>query len=68
MESSIKEKIGNSHQLVHHVLTGILIKDALQNPRIPITWTIFNDLPAEDDIKTFTYGVNSLVSEEEEKQ
>jgi len=64
MDSSSKVKKGNSQPLAHHGLIRILIEDALLNPRIPITWTIFNELPVEDDIRTFIYGV----SEEETKQ
>lgn len=46
----------------------ILIKDALQTLNIPITWSIFRDLLAEDDIKALTYDVSPSVSEEEAKQ
>jgi len=41
---------------------------ALQKLRIPITWVVFNDLLAKDDIKTFIYGVSPSISEEEIKQ
>jgi len=33
-----------------------------------MTWIVFNDLPAEDDIKTFIYGVGPPVSKDETKQ
>ena len=46
----------------------ILIKDALQSLRIPITWSIFKNLPTEDEIKTLTYDVIPFVNEEEAKQ
>jgi len=49
-------------------LIRILIKDDLQSHRIPITWSIFRNLPTEDEIKTLTYDVNPSVSEEEAKQ
>ena len=54
--------------MAHHGLIRILIQDSLQNLRIPITWSIFRDLPAEDDIKTLTYDVSPSVSEEDAKQ
>jgi len=60
-------KEGNSQQLAHHGLIRILIEDALQNLKIHITWSVFKDLPTEDDIKTLTYDVSPTVSEEEEK-
>ena len=66
--SSNKVKEGNSQQLVHHGLIRILIEDALQNLRIPITWTLFSDFPSKDYIKTFICGVSPFVSEEEAKQ
>ena len=68
IDSSIKVKEGNSQQLAHHGLIRILIEDALQNLRTPITWSVFRDLPAEDDIKALTYDVSPIVSEEEVKQ
>ena len=68
IDSNNKVKEGNSQQLDHHGLINILIEDALQNLWIPITWSIFRDLPAEDDIKTLTYDVIPSVSEEEAKQ
>jgi len=45
-------------------LIRILIKDALQSLKTPITWSIFRNLPAEDEIKTLTYDVSPSVSEE----
>ena len=68
IDSNSKVKEGNSQQLAHHGLIRILIKDALQTLRIPITWLVFRNLPAEDDIKTLTYDVSPSVSEEEAKQ
>ena len=68
IDSSNKVKEWNSKQLAHHGLIRILIEDALQNLRIPMAWSIFRDLPAEDDIKTLTYDVIPSVSEEEAKQ
>lgn len=56
----------NSQQLEHHGLIRILIEYALQNLRIPITWSIFRDLPVEDDIKALTYDVSPTMSEEQE--
>jgi len=53
--------------LAHHGLIRILIEYALQNLRIPITWSDFRDLPTEDDIKALTYDVSPTISEEEEK-
>jgi len=52
--------------LAHHGLIKILIKDALQNLRIPIKWLVFRDLPVEDDIKTLIYDVSPSVMEKEE--
>ena len=46
----------------------ILIEDALQNLKIHITWLVFRDLPAEDDIKTLTYDFSPFINEEEAKQ
>lgn len=66
--SNNKVKEGNSQQLVHHGLIRILIKDALKSLRIPITWSLFRNLPAEDEIKTLTYDVSPSVIEEEAKQ
>ena len=68
IDSRRKVKEGNSQQFSHHGLIRILIEDALQNLRIPITWSVFRDLPSEDDIKTLTYDVSPFVSEEKEKQ
>ena len=42
---SNKVKEVNSQQLVHHGLIRILIKDAIQSLRIPITWSVFRNLP-----------------------
>lgn len=68
MDSSSKEKTGNSQHLVHHGLSRILIEVSLQNLKIPITWSVFKDLPIEDNIKTLIYDVSPSVSEEEENQ
>jgi len=54
--------------LAHHGLIRILTEDSLENLRIPITWSVFRDLPVEDNIKTLTYDVSPSISEEEEKQ
>jgi len=61
-------KEGNSEQLSHHGLISILIEDALQNLRTPITWAVFRDMSVEEDIKAPTYDVNPSVSEDEVKQ
>ena len=68
IDFSKKVKKGNSQHLAHHGLIRILIKDALQTLRIPITWSVFRNLPVEDDIKTLTYDVSPSISEEEAKQ
>ena len=68
IDSNNKVKEVNSQQLVHHGLIKILIKDALQNLRIPITWSVFINLPAEDEIKTLTHDINPSISEEEAKK
>ena len=54
--------------MAHHGLIRILIEDSLQNLWIPITWSVFKDLPVEDDIKTLTYDVSPSVIEEEAKK
>jgi len=61
-------KEGNSQQLAQHGLIRILIEDSLQNLRTPITWIVFRDMLAEDDIKALTYDVSPTVSEEEVEQ
>jgi len=68
IDSISKVKEANSQKLAHHGLIRILIKDSLQTLRIPITWSVFRNLPEEDDIKTLIYDVSPSVSEEEEKQ
>ena len=67
IESSIKVKEGNSPQLAHHGLIRILIEDALQNLRTLITWSVFRDIPTEDDNKALTYDISPTVIEEEVK-
>jgi len=67
INSSIKVKEENSQQLVHHGLIRILIEDALQNLKTAITWSVFRDMPADDDIKALTYDVIPIVNEEEVK-
>ena len=54
--------------MAHHGLIRILIEGVLQNLRIPITWSIFRDLPAEDDIRTSIYGVSHFVSAEAKEE
>jgi len=49
-------------------LNKILIEDALQNFKMPITWLVFRDLPVEDNIKTLIYDVSPFVSKEEAKE
>ncbi len=61
-------KEGNSQQLAHHGLIRILIEDTLQDLRTPITWSVFRDMLAEDDIKALTYDISPTISEEEIKQ
>lgn len=68
MESSNRVKKGHSQPLAHHGLIRILIEDILLNPKIPITRTVFNDLPTKDDIRTLIYGVSPSISMEEAKQ
>jgi len=46
----------------------ILIEDALQNIRTPITWSVFRDMPTEDDIISLTYDVSLIVNEEKFRQ
>ena len=64
IDSNNKVKEGDPQQLAHHGLIRILIEDSFQNLKIPIIWSIFRDLPAEDDIKTLTYDVSPSISEE----
>lgn len=68
LHSSGKKKAVNSQQLVHDGLTRILVEDALQNLKIPITWWAFRDLLVDDNIKTLIYDVIPFVNMEEEKQ
>jgi len=68
IDSNNKVREWNSQKLAHHGLIRILIEDALQNLKIPITWSAFRDLPTEDDIKTLTYDVSPSISEEEAKE
>ena len=68
IDSNNKVKEGNSVRLAHHGLIKILIKDSLQNLRIPIKWSVLRDLPVEDNIKTLTCDVSPSVSEKEAKQ
>ena len=63
IDSSYKVKEGNSQQLAHHGLIKILFEDAIQNLKILITWPVFKDLLADEDIKTLTYDVSPSVSE-----
>ena len=49
-------------------MNKILIEDALQNFKMPITWLVFRDLPVEDNIKTLIYDVSPFVSKEEAKE
>ena len=49
-------------------MTIILTEDALQNLKIPITRSVFRDLPLEDNIKILIYDVSPSISKEEEKQ
>ena len=44
IDMSIKVHEGNHQQLAHHGLIRLIIEDALQNPRIPITWETFKDM------------------------
>jgi len=67
IDSSSKVKEWKFQQLAHHRLIKIIIEDALQNLRIPITWSFFKYLPTEDDIKTLTYDVSPSINEEEAK-
>jgi len=46
----------------------ILIEDALQNLKTPITWLVFRDMPAKDGIKALTYDVSPTVNEEKVNQ
>ena len=68
IDSNNKVKEGSSQQLAQHGLIMILIEDALQNLRIPITWSVFINSLVQDDIKTLSHDVSNFVSEEEEKQ
>ena len=68
IDSSIKVQEGNSQKLAHHGLIRILIEELLQILRIPIQWSIFRDMQAEEDIKALTYDVSPIVSEEEEEE
>jgi len=68
IDSSIKVHEGNSQQLAHHGLIRILVEDALQNLRIPITWLVFGDMQEKEDIKALTYDASPTVSEEEEEE
>jgi len=68
IDSNNKVNKWNSQQLAHHGVIKILIEDSLQKLRIPITWSVFKDLPIEDDIKTLTYDVSPSFSERKENK
>jgi len=68
IDSNTKVQAGNSEQLAHHGLIKILVEEALHTFTLPIAWEIFQNMTAEDDIKTLTYDINPTSSEEEEQQ
>ena len=44
------------------------MEEALHTFTLPIEWEIFQNMTAEDDIKTLTCDISPTGSEEEEKQ
>jgi len=65
---SMKVQEGNHQQLSYHGLIILIIEDALQNLRIPITWETFRDMPIEEDIKALKYGKNPTACERDEEE
>ena len=67
IDMSIKVQEGIHQQLAHHVLIKLILEDALQNLRLPITWTTFRDMQEGGAIQALTYDKITTTSEREEE-
>ena len=67
IDMSIKVQEGKHQQLAHHGLIKLILEDALQNLRLPITWTTFRDMKAEGVIQALEYDKISTTSERDEE-
>lgn len=68
IDISMKVQEGNHQQLAHHGLITLIMEDALQNLRIPITWAIFKDMQTKEDIKALEYDKIPTDSETDEEE
>jgi len=68
VESNTKFQAGNLKKLTHHGLIKNLVGEVLHTFTLHIAWEIFRNMTAEDDIKTLTYDISPIGSEEEKQQ
>lgn len=68
IDMGMKVQKGNHQQLAHHGLITLIIEDALQHLRIPITWETFRDKQIEGDIEALEYDKSPTTSEEDEEE
>ena len=66
IDSNTKVQVGNSGKLAHHGLIKLLVEEALHTFTLPIAWEVLQNMTTEDDIKSFTYDVSPIGSEEKE--
>lgn len=65
---SIKVQEGKHQHLAHHGLIKLILEDALQIVRLPITWTTFRDMQIEGEIKTLECDKSPTASERDEEE
>ena len=63
----IKVQEGKHQQLAHHGFIKLILKDALQNLRLPIAWTTFTNMQAEGAIQDIEYEKIPTTSEKGEE-
>ena len=66
MECATKLKEGIPDQIAHHELIKLLVEDALNSYKVPLSWESFRNLTRDGDIKMLIEETGSSSSEEQE--
>ena len=67
IDMNIKVQEGKHQQLAHNGLIKVILEDALQNLRLPITWTTFREMQAGGAIQALEYDKSPTASERQEE-
>lgn len=68
IDMSIKVQEGKNKKLAHHGLIKLILEDAQQNLRLPITWKTFRDMQVGREIQALEYEKAPMLVRGKKKQ